>query len=275
MRLFHLTLALPLLLANTAVTSAGEPTKIDLTKIDRTIKKEPAYQTKTPKYCLLVFGPEANTRVWLVQDGDKLYVDRNGNGDLTEDGECVIAKKGENTDPGEGIFEFEAGDIPDGKLLHKALRVFVTRIDYLSDRDEGIKKALKLEPNLRGFGVRIDVEMPPWKGIGLGGRVEHMAWVRDINGLLRFGNTPKQAPIIQFGGPWQITLDRPQQLTIDREKELCLALATPGIGPGTLAYVGYEGVVPANVHPKVEIRFPAKTALEKPARELYELKERC
>jgi hypothetical protein len=48
---------------------------VDLTKVDRTIVKEPSYKSK-PKYCLLVFGPEAKTRVWLVQDGDTLYVDR-------------------------------------------------------------------------------------------------------------------------------------------------------------------------------------------------------
>ena len=53
----------------------------DLTKIDRKITKEPAYKFK-PKYCLLVFGPEARTRVWLVLDGDTLYVDRNCNGVL-------------------------------------------------------------------------------------------------------------------------------------------------------------------------------------------------
>jgi hypothetical protein len=56
---------------------------VDLSKIDRTIAKEPVYQTKTPKYCLLVFGPEAKTRMWLVLDGKVMYVDRNGNGDLT------------------------------------------------------------------------------------------------------------------------------------------------------------------------------------------------
>src|SRR5437016_992999 len=56
---------------------------VDLTKIERTIAKEPAYQGKA-KYCLLVFGAEAKTCVWLVLDGDILYVDRNGNGDLTE-----------------------------------------------------------------------------------------------------------------------------------------------------------------------------------------------
>ncbi len=56
---------------------------LDLARLDRTIAKEPAYQSKQPRYCLLVFGSEAKTRVWLVLDGDTLYVDRNGNGDLT------------------------------------------------------------------------------------------------------------------------------------------------------------------------------------------------
>ena len=55
----------------------------DLAKIERTIAKEPKYEWK-PKYGLLVFGPEAKFHVWLVLDGSTLYVDRNGNGDLTE-----------------------------------------------------------------------------------------------------------------------------------------------------------------------------------------------
>src|SRR5262245_16890818 len=41
------------------------PDRADLTKINRTIGKEPPYESK-PKYCLVVFGPEAKTRVWLV-----------------------------------------------------------------------------------------------------------------------------------------------------------------------------------------------------------------
>src|SRR5262249_8147594 len=74
-----------LIVGTTPVTVRGA----DLTKIERTIAKEPAYKSK-PKYCLLVFGPEAKTRVWLVLDGDTLYVDRNGNGDLTETGERFV-----------------------------------------------------------------------------------------------------------------------------------------------------------------------------------------
>src|SRR2546430_659994 len=64
----------------------------DLAKIDRTLGKEPAYQSK-PRYCLLVFGPEARFRVWLAFDGDTVYVDRNGNGDLAEPGERLEPAK--------------------------------------------------------------------------------------------------------------------------------------------------------------------------------------
>jgi hypothetical protein len=65
---------------------------VDLATVERTIAKEPAYQSSHATYCLLVFGPEAKRRVWLVLDGDVLYVDRNGNGDLTETGEKVKAE---------------------------------------------------------------------------------------------------------------------------------------------------------------------------------------
>ncbi len=40
----------------------------DLTKIERRIAKEPAYQEK-PKYCLVAFGPEAQFRVIHMRFG--------------------------------------------------------------------------------------------------------------------------------------------------------------------------------------------------------------
>jgi hypothetical protein len=43
--------------------------------VDRTLTIEPPYRS-SPRHCLLVFGPEATMRVWLVQDGDMLYVVR-------------------------------------------------------------------------------------------------------------------------------------------------------------------------------------------------------
>jgi len=68
-----------LLVASTLTLTAA-----DLSKIDRTIGKEPAYQSK-PKYCLLVFGPEAKTRVWLVFDGYDLFKS-DKDGELRKDG---------------------------------------------------------------------------------------------------------------------------------------------------------------------------------------------
>jgi hypothetical protein len=79
MRFLTFGVALLLLVTPAALTA-------DLAKIDRTIRKEPAYHSK-PKYFLLAFGPEAKKRVWVVLDGEDFYVDRNGNGDLTETGE--------------------------------------------------------------------------------------------------------------------------------------------------------------------------------------------
>ena len=57
-----------------------------LSRVDRRLL-EPAGLVK-PRYCLLVFGPQAKTRVWIVEAGENLYVDRNANGDLTEPGEA-------------------------------------------------------------------------------------------------------------------------------------------------------------------------------------------
>jgi hypothetical protein len=82
----------------TADAQAADPP--DLAKIDRRIKKEPAYTAKDPLYALYVFGPEAKTRAWAVLDKSKpdaphydvLHFDRNADGDLTGAGERIEGK---------------------------------------------------------------------------------------------------------------------------------------------------------------------------------------
>src|SRR5262245_54219874 len=110
-----------LVLGGTAVTAQAT----DLSKIDRTIAKEPAYKSK-PKYCLLVFGPQAKTRVWLVLDGDTLYADRNGNGDLTEEGERFVPRDpSKEYMPYRGRRLWRVGDVaaPGGKAIYTDLSV--------------------------------------------------------------------------------------------------------------------------------------------------------
>jgi hypothetical protein len=247
-------------------------TGADLTQIDRKITREPTYRSK-PKYCLLVFGPEARVRVWLVLDGDTLYVDRNGNGDLTEAGERLTGGKGDGTEDGE--YMFTLGDIQDGTLIHKAF-VQVRKLDFLAARDEHVKAMLTKNPKAQGYAILIEMEMPGRKGTGVGGRVRQTAAFLDVNGVLQFADRPQEAPIIHFGGPWQVTLcGPPQTLTVGRERDVVLGVGTPGLGAGSTAYIDYGGVIPENLFPTVEITYPPKKPGEPPVRERYELKRRC
>src|SRR5262245_12181329 len=139
----------------------------DLTKIDRTIAKEPAYKNK-PKYCLLIFGPEAKTKAWLVLDGDVLHVDRNCNGDLTEKANRVEMNY---RSPTLGVFD--AGDITDehGKTKHTSLRLSV------AEKAKGVSLAITVAGKQREYAGSIKDEE------------------------LVIADRPQDAPIVHFDGP--------------------------------------------------------------------------
>jgi hypothetical protein len=118
-----------LLLAFSWLTVLGPPGRAaDYTAIDRTIKAEPKYDSKSPKYTLLVFGREAKLRVWLVLDGKTLHLDRNADGDLTGKDERFAraddCKDVEIADPDgktryviTGVGEYEAGELAKPRLM--------------------------------------------------------------------------------------------------------------------------------------------------------------
>jgi hypothetical protein len=243
----------------------------DLTKIERTIAREPAYQTK-PKYCLLVFGLEAKQRVWLVQDGATLYVDRNGTGDLTEPGNKIAAEK--PADPN-GELTFKAPEIRIAGLVHKNLILWIPKLDSLADRDTRVKALVAKSPEARGYLIVLEVEMPGRKGTGLGGRVKQAGFLFDAQGVLQFSNHAKDAPILHFDGPLQVTLFGEHQLKVGREIDLVLGVGSRGLGPGTHTWIEYENVIPDKAYPTVEITYPARKPGEPPIRAKQELKERC
>jgi hypothetical protein len=244
----------------------------DLTKIDRSIAKEPAYKNK-PKYCLLVFGPEAKHRIWLVQDGAVLYVDRNGNGDLTEAGNKIAAEKKEGAEG--DAFAFKLPDLRVGAHLHKNLNVYILNLDQFAERDAQAKEFVAKNPAARAYMVMIEVEMPGWKGTAVGGRVLQSGFFVDINGVLQFADHAKNAPILHFGGPLQVTLFGRHELKIGRESDVVLGVGSPGVGPGSQTYISYEGVIPEKSYPTLEIVYAPKKPGEPPVRQKYELKERC
>ena len=108
--------------------------------------------------------------MWLVQDGDVLYVDRNGNGDLTEPDERIAADP-EYGNPEDGVYQFKAGNLPDGKLLHKDLRVYTSNLSFQVNSDPNVKNLLDANPKWRAHSIKVDVEIPGQRGGGFDGRV--------------------------------------------------------------------------------------------------------
>ena len=262
-------------LATSSLTAA------DLDKIDRSLRKEPVYQTKTPKYGLLVFGPDASERVWLVHDGDTLYVDRNGTGDLTEPGKKVSAKVDKSRDPAEDGYTFEVGQLTVGGKVHKGLTVWLMPLaPYAANRTlarfPSVQTVLRADPHATTAMLTVDVESSRLKGDGLGGRLSFAAGAYDEHGALQFADKPAAAPIIHCDGPLRITFfGEVPTLRLGRDNDLVTAVGTLGRGPGTFARLAYEKTIPDDVHPTIEIVFPAVRETEPPVKEVFELKQRC
>lgn len=176
---------------------------VDLSKIERKIRVEPEY-TNQPRYCLLVFGPEADKRVWLVKDGKALHVDRNGNGVLDEPGERI-------TGSGHGSYfavERLLGS-PDSLAINTLTVTFYTE------------------------GIRMRFYSGNQQTVG-----------RSKRGLLRFSPSPATAPIVNFNGSLRlerygepVTLRPGKNSRGTRKESLRLMIGTPGLGAGTFAAI--------------------------------------
>lgn len=269
------------LLALSAAAPAADPAKAD-----RTLRKEPAYRGE-PGYCLLVFGPEAKDRAWLVLDlvsepsdargeKDALYVDRDGSGDLTQPGKRVpvTMRSGQSFDRFSRREHpwyspsFAAGDVPgrEGKARCTDLKVEVPAM-YV-----GRYRPCQLSAKVNG---RLYTAGGP---------------------LLRFGATPKDATVIHFDGPLAMRLNmetgvlhvpvnydggEPAPAYYEEEafvrgkaRDLYAQVGAAGQGRGTFAALS-AGDVPAGVHPVAEVEFPAAVPGAGPLRERVALDGRC
>jgi hypothetical protein len=275
MRLLASSAILLLLLLVMPASRAADPANID-----RTIRKEPAYRTKAPKYGLLAFGPEGKHRIWLVRDGDVLYVDRNGNGDLTEPGEKVAAEKNPGRDPGDESGKFDVGDLTVAGRTHKGLFVSFSPLKHYSagtlDPWPGAKAALANDPKAAIVRMHLDVQVPGVKGGGIDGRLSFDVGPFDLNGVLCFAGSPAEAPVIRFGGPLQVTFyDSLPSLRVGRSSELVLVVGTPGVGAGTFAVLGYEATIPETAWPVAEVTLPSAKPGAPPLMQKWVLKNRC
>jgi hypothetical protein len=190
MRLSHHLPALLLVAAGLSPTSAA-----DLTKIDRTLKDEPKYTTATPKYCLLVFGQEARTRVWLVHDCDIMHVLDSPDGKSPK--KWRQAKRSYST--------FLLGDIWEdgGKVRHKNLR-------YSAN-----SRFVRLMVQING---KMHLAGRDWRG-----RLEFATKAKEAP-IVHFDG-PRTLDLY---------FDQ-QPLISDQHEDLSVVVGTPGVGAGTFA----------------------------------------
>jgi RNA polymerase sigma factor (sigma-70 family) len=244
--------------------------------IDRTIGKEPKYDGK-PAYCLLAFDPAAKHRVWLVHDGNTLYVDRNGNGDLTDDGEKVAGQKQDGRD---GDLGFTVGDVTVGGATHTTLEVSAYSLKALSEtsdwgREPRLAALVKKDPKALGYGVGVEVKRAGIKGAGKGDRVQFGAGM-DANGWLQFAPTRADAPVVMFGGRLELAFEHGEPvLHPGQEGEFRLNVGVPGFGPGTFAAIPHDNNIPDDLKPMAEVTFPAAKPGDKPRTEVIPLPGRC
>jgi len=119
-----------------SVKQEQEFIEVDYSKIDRKIKKEPAYKGK-PYYGLFILDMKGEFKAWAVLDISKnenvLYFDKNANGDLTEAGEKL---KSNYLAP---MMEIDEIKIPDSKLRHKKFSFRLTE-GYFAPKGKEDKK---------------------------------------------------------------------------------------------------------------------------------------
>jgi hypothetical protein len=234
--------------------------------------KEPRYRNE-PRYALLVFGPRREQRVWMVLDGRTLYVDRNGNGDLTEPGERLEPnnpKDGSNHFGGSGshthfdVFEFTVQAGATGKSRF--------RLDHWI-RAEGFTPTTDFDKQLQAKWLKLRWENSTlWRKEGLGqGQTP-----------LLFMPKPADAQVCALDGPLTLMVRLPEYQVLRRGEagcDLAFRVVVPGRPPRGVEQQFCNALatteVPARAHLEVEIEYPAKAADAAPLRRKYLLKERC
>jgi hypothetical protein len=213
-------------------------------RIDHTILKEPVYQS-TPKYCLLTLGDRGDVKVWMVEDGKRLFVDKNANGDLTDDGPPIEPGKFRQVDAAKWDFEYSLDAItPANGPQHTN---FVLRRWNYGDKEDSY-----------GLSLSVDGQMPMYAG-----------WFGTF-----WSTNREDAPVVHFGGPFTPQLQRRTAFTIGESGQwLSISFINPGSGGGAVSRLSIDAA-PASAVIELSIDWPVAKG-SAPVRTTHELKQRC
>jgi hypothetical protein len=211
---------------------------------DRSIGKEPAYQS-TPKYCLITLGDSGDVKVWMVEDGKRLFVDKNANGDLTDDGPPV--EPSNFRDIGESRWDFDYlldAITPTNGSRHTSFQL--RRWNY-NDKEDSY-----------GLSLSVNGQMPMYAG-----------WFGTF-----WSTNRETAPVIHFGGPLKPVLLRRKEFTLgESQQRLSLGFFGAGSEPGAESRLSIDAL-PRSVVPRLKIEWPTAGGAA-PLQTSYDLTERC
>jgi len=215
-----------------------------VSRFDRTIIKEPTYQS-TPKYCLLTLGNSGDVRVWMVEDGKRLFVDKNANGDLTDDGPPIKPSNVRDLGGNRWQFEYLLDTITPTNGPRDTN--FVLRRWNYSDKEDSY-----------GLSLSVGGQMPMYAG-----------WFGTF-----WSTNREQAPVIHFGGPFTPKVLRKKEFTIgETQQRLDLCFLNPGSGPGAESLLSIDAL-PRGAVLSLNIEWPTAGG-SRPLRTSYLLNQRC
>jgi hypothetical protein len=237
-----------LLGARLSAAETGEATAGPLAAVQRKIGKEPKYEAK-PQYALLVLGPKAEAKVWLVEDGERLYVDRNGNGDLTDDGPPIEPSNVRKLGANQWDFDYVLDELkPADGSRHTDLKL--VRWNY-GQKEDGY-----------GMSLKLNGKTPMYAG-----------WTAF------WADSPQETQLIHFGGALQPRKLRGQEFMLGAKeadsanRRLSFALINAGSSSVAHTRLSIEAV-PAEVIPSAEIEWPVAEG-QPPLVTSHLLLERC
>ena len=236
-----------LLAASYCVTSfADDSDTLDnaLDRVDRTIAKEPSYES-TAKYCLIVLGADANVKVWMVEDGKRLFVDKNANADLTDDGPPIEPSEIRQLSRDRWDFNYRLAAItPTGS--RQTTQFDLRRWNYGQGDDT------------YGLSLSLDGQIPMYAG-----------WFGSF-----WSSKPQSAPVIHFGGALTPRMLRFREFSIGSgPRRLSMAFTNSGVGEGATSRLSIDAL-PPEVVPKLKIDWPTAEGLP-PLQTEHLLVQRC
>lgn len=184
-------------------------------------------------------------RVWMVEDGKRLFVDKNANGDLTDDGPAI--EPTDVRDLGQGRWDYDYVSDPIGPTNGpQTTRFKLARWNYADKEDS------------YGLSLMVDDRLPMYAG-----------WFGTF-----WSTNIETAPVLHFSGPFTPKLLRLNAFTNGvKPLRLSLAFINPGSGMGTQTRVSIAAF-PHYLMPVVTIDWPVPEGTV-PLRTKHELSERC